>query len=80
MQVIRDFFLEIDRLWPRQDAGGHKVRLSLIGCGALMLQASYERGTKDSDVFETADLAGEVKQRLVALAGCSMSSMWWSAS
>lgn len=69
MQVIRDFFLEIDRQWARQAADGRKVRLSIIGCGALILQASYERGTKDSDVFETADLAGEVKQRLLTLAG-----------
>jgi hypothetical protein len=69
VQVIRDFFVEIDRLWPRQETGERKVRLSLIGCGALMLQASYERGTKDSDVFETIDLSGEVKQRLIALAG-----------
>ena len=25
-----------------------KVRLHIIGCGALMLQTNYERGTKDS--------------------------------
>ncbi len=69
MQVIRDFFLEIDRSWPQLQADGRKVRLSIIGSGALMLQASYERGTKDSDVFETVDLTGEVKERLRALAG-----------
>jgi hypothetical protein len=69
VQIIRDFFIEIDRLWPQREAHGRKVRLSIIGCGALMLQASYERGTKDSDVFETTDLTGEIKQRLVALAG-----------
>jgi hypothetical protein len=69
VQVIRDFFVEIDRLWPQQVAHGRKIRLSLIGCGALMLQASYERGTKDSDVFETIDLTAEIKQHLLALAG-----------
>jgi hypothetical protein len=34
-----------------------------------MLQARYERGTKDSDVFETIDLTDEDKQRLRTLAG-----------
>jgi hypothetical protein len=61
VQVVRDFFVEIDRLWPQREASGSKVRLSLIGCGALMLQARYVRGTKDSDVFETADLTDEAK-------------------
>ena len=69
MQLIRDFFVEIDHLWTRPAGHERKIRLSLIGSGALMLQASYERGTKDSDVFETTDLADGVKQRLVALAG-----------
>lgn len=69
MQVIRDFFIELDRLWPPREAGGRKVQLRLIGCGALMLQASYERGTKDSDVFETTELTTEIKQRLLELAG-----------
>lgn len=70
MQVIKDFFVEIDRLWTQVDVrGGPKPRLSIIGCGALMLQTSYERGTKDSDVFETVELTDEVKQRLIALAG-----------
>lgn len=69
MQVIRDFFVEIDQLWPQQAMHGRKVQLSIIGCGALMLQTHYERGTKDSDVFETIDLTAEAKQRLLALAG-----------
>lgn len=67
MQLIGDFFAEIDRRWPRDPAG--RVRLPIIGCGALMLQANYERGTKDSDVFETVDLTEAVKQHLVAIAG-----------
>lgn len=67
MQLISDFFAEIDRRWPREPAG--TVRLPMIGCGALMLQANYERGTKDSDVFETVDLTEAVKQHLVAIAG-----------
>jgi len=65
--LISDFFVEIDRQWPR--APTDKVRLSIIGCGALMLQANYERGTKDSDVFETVDLSADTKRHLVAIAG-----------
>jgi maltooligosyltrehalose trehalohydrolase len=34
-----------------------------------MLQARYERGTKDSDILETADLDVETKARLLELAG-----------
>jgi uncharacterized nucleotidyltransferase DUF6036 len=67
MQLITDFFTDIDARWPSEPTG--KVRLPIIGCGALMLQANYERGTKDSDVFETVDLTGAVKRNLVAIAG-----------
>jgi hypothetical protein len=69
VQAIRDFFIEIDRLWSRPAAHGQKIRLSIIGSGALMLQASYERGTKDSDVLDTLELSGEIGERLRALAG-----------
>lgn len=67
MLVVDEFFVEIDKLWP----GGtvDKVRLSIIGCGALMLQTDYQRGTKDSDVFETTQLTNETKERLIVLAG-----------
>jgi hypothetical protein len=34
-----------------------------------MLQVDYERGTKDSDVFETFDLSRETKDRLLGIAG-----------
>jgi len=34
-----------------------------------LLQTDYVRGTKDSDVLETIDMAPEVKQALLALAG-----------
>jgi hypothetical protein len=34
-----------------------------------MLQASYERGTKDSDVLETVELGEDAKIALLALAG-----------
>lgn len=66
MRLVEEFFQEIDQLWPRNE---RPVRLRIIGCGALMLQASYERGTKDSDVFQTTDLSSETRQQLVRLAG-----------
>jgi hypothetical protein len=34
-----------------------------------MLQTNYERGTKDSDVFQTTDLSDEVADQLLRLAG-----------
>lgn len=67
MSLVEEFFQAIDRAWP--SATSPKVRLSVIGSGALMLQVSYERGTKDSDVLETIDLSSETKARLVNLAG-----------
>lgn len=69
MQLLEDFFTEIDRSWRRPPAQSEKLQLSLIGSGALMLQASYERGTKDSDVFETHGLTADIQQQLKALAG-----------
>lgn len=33
------------------------------------MQANYERGTKDSDVFETVALTKDIQAKLVALAG-----------
>jgi hypothetical protein len=67
VRLVEEFFREIDQLWPRSERS--KVRLRIIGCGALMLQARYERGTKDSDVFETTDLSDQTKQHLVRIAG-----------
>lgn len=36
-----------------------------------MLQASYERATKDSDIFETTSLTKDIQTKLLALAGKS---------
>ncbi|HSN30415.1 MAG TPA: DUF6036 family nucleotidyltransferase [Kofleriaceae bacterium] len=66
MQLVRDFFADVDRGWPAQLP---RAQLSLIGCAALIVQASYERGTKDSDVFETTDLSAPVKAFLLQHAG-----------
>ena len=61
------FFQQLDRDWPGQRTD--KIQLCLIGSTALMLQADYARGTKDSDILETTNLTGETKERLLALAG-----------
>jgi Nucleotidyltransferase of unknown function (DUF6036) len=67
MDHVREFFLEIDERWKPMST--HKPRLCLIGCGALMLQANYVRGTKDSDLFETSDLDAATKKQLLEIAG-----------
>ncbi len=67
MNRIEDFFADLDRAWPGRPEP--KIELSLIGCGALMLQANYERGTKDSDVFETLSLTKAIQATLLAVAG-----------
>lgn len=67
MSRISDFLTDIDRRWTEPTPV--KMRLPIIGSAALMLQADYERGTKDSDVLETAELAGTTGERLVRLAG-----------
>lgn len=66
-QLIRDFLADIDRGWRLEP--GRPVTLSMIGSSALLLQARYDRGTKDSDIFQTAELTSEVKQELLGLAG-----------
>jgi hypothetical protein len=64
---IRNLIKDVDRLWG--SSGREKIRLGLIGSAALMLQTSYERGTKDSDILEAATLTTKVKNRLLHLAG-----------
>jgi len=67
MQRAKQFFAAIDAEWrPTTSA---RVQVSIIGCSALMLQTAYERGTKDSDVFETIDVAQETIDQLVRIAG-----------
>ncbi|MFH1726165.1 MAG: DUF6036 family nucleotidyltransferase [Elusimicrobiota bacterium] len=58
---------EIDARW--KPAGGEPILLSLIGSAALMLQTDYERGTKDSDVLESAEITPAVKTQLLELGG-----------
>ena len=67
MALIREFLAEIDARW--KPLGGEPISLQVIGSTALMLQTDYDRGTKDSDVLESAGVSGAVGKRLLALAG-----------
>lgn len=67
MGRLEDFFVELDAKWPEQPQA--PIELLVIGCGALMLQTRYERGTNDGDVLETLELTPEIKTKLVSLAG-----------
>lgn len=67
MRRISDFVQDIDHRWTGTAAV--KIRLRIIGSAALMLQTDYERGTKDSDVLETAQLTPEIRDLLRTLAG-----------
>jgi hypothetical protein len=64
---IETFLLDIDRGWNLDSAA--RIPLQILGSSALMLQADYQRGTKDSDVLETAQLTSDTKTRLLELAG-----------
>ncbi len=67
MQIISDFFIEIDRswAWPQPD----RIPLQVIGSSALLLQTDYQRGTSDGDVLESREVTPETKARLLELAG-----------
>ena len=67
MNIFEDFFRDLDTQW--RWPVDVKIRLRLIGSAALMLQTGYERGTKDSDVLETANLTDEIKGGLLSVAG-----------
>lgn len=66
-EPFRSFFQDIDRRWESDRE--EKLRLRVIGSAALMLQTDYVRGTKDSDILETTELAAADKNRLLELAG-----------
>jgi len=65
--VIEAFVREIDARWSPRPA--KKIVLRVIGSTALMLQASYVRGTKDSDIFRTGEIDDALAKRLLTLAG-----------
>ncbi|RLB39491.1 MAG: hypothetical protein DRH30_09785 [Deltaproteobacteria bacterium] len=67
MQPLERFFRDLDSAWS--PIGPQPIRLTIIGSAALMLQASYERGTKDSDILETREITPAVAEQLKRLAG-----------
>jgi hypothetical protein len=67
MRPIEQFLRDLDDEWPL--TGRQRIRLTIIGSAALMLQAPYERGTKDSDVLETSAITPTVAQHLTELGG-----------
>ena len=67
MLRIKQFLSDLDREWT--PTGKQRIRLTIIGSAALILQAPHERGTKDSDILETNAITTAVAKNLRALAG-----------
>ncbi|OIO07686.1 MAG: hypothetical protein AUJ52_09700 [Elusimicrobia bacterium CG1_02_63_36] len=67
MPPIERLLKELDGIWPLKRP--QKIRLDIIGSGALMLQSDYTRSTKDGDVFELKPLEELVRKTLLDLAG-----------
>jgi hypothetical protein len=66
--VFDAFFADIDGRWGESTT--RAIPLRLIGSSALMLQEPrYQRGTKDSDVWETESLTPIIREKLIELAG-----------
>lgn len=62
MPPIHDFFRDLDGAW--ESSGTGRIRPPIIGAGAPLLQTSYQRLTKDSDVLQTAEIGDAVRHRL----------------
>jgi hypothetical protein len=69
VKPLERFLREVDGAWRPMHPG--KQPLHIIGCGALLLQTDYQRGTKDGDILEAASLDAVTKASLLALAGKS---------
>ena len=70
MTPFDGFLHDLDKLYAtRRPAGAAKVRLRVLGSVALMLQADYNRGTKDGDVLESAPINQAIKAELLGLGG-----------
>ena len=67
MSAISDLLEDIDERWQRAAAG--RIDLHILGASALILQAGYDRATKDSDVLETHAIQPDIRKQLLALAG-----------
>jgi hypothetical protein len=66
VSTIEAFLQDVDAAWRRS---GLRIPLRIIGSTALMLQTSYDRGTKDSDVLETDELTDRIMARLIEIGG-----------
>jgi hypothetical protein len=66
VKVVEAFLKDIDAAWP---PAASKIRLCIIGSTALMMQTSYHRLTKDSDILETESLTEETCAKLRQLGG-----------
>ena len=64
--LVEDFLRALDRGWSQSAV---RIPLRIVGSTALMLQTSYVRGTKDSDIVTTTELTPELQDRLLAVAG-----------
>lgn len=67
MSPVDDFFRDLDRSWPLP--AGAPITLRLLGSTALILQTSFQRGTKDGDILETDEITVEIESALIAVAG-----------
>ena len=67
MSQVDAFFRDLDRSWPLRAAA--PVTLRLLGSTALILQTTFQRGTKDGDILETEELTVEIQSALLAVAG-----------
>ncbi len=61
----RLFLRAVDAAWRHPVID--KITLRMIGAGALLLQADYDRGTKDSDILESSSIDATTQNRLVTL-------------
>ena len=60
------FLLDIDANWPPT---APRVPLKVFGSTALMLQTTYARGTKDSDILGVDPILGAMAENLLSMAG-----------
>ncbi len=67
MQPFERFFTELDARWVA--TGPAPITLRVLGSTALFLRTNYQRGTKDSDVIETAQITPEIRAQARALGG-----------
>ena len=60
------FLLDVDAHWPLT---APRIPLKVFGSTALMLQTTYVRGTKDSDMLGVDPILGTMAEDLLRLAG-----------